>query len=680
VIGRRRGAILPGIVLAGIAMLASTLAAIGPVASAGAAGNVWPRRAMGGFSTPKGAGFWITYANGAVSPVGSAKNFGDSSSLGLVGPMQGGASTPKGDGYWLVGYDGGVFTHGAAHFYGSMGGHVLNQPIFSMSSTASGRGYWLVARDGGIFSFGDAHFHGSAGNMHLNQPITGITRSPSGRGYRMVATDGGIFSFGDTPFYGSLPGKGIHVSDVVGMAPTPTNKGYWIVRRDGSTYAFGDAHYYGNYTTFTCDPVTGIFSNPSAPGYRIVTQNGATIPFGTAPGGSAMTGSPKPCATQRACVPALKTAADYQTLLNTRGPLWDGGDGAAVVDLGNSRRLWLFGDTYSGPTDDKFVLPGYSFLRNSVAVEDGPCMEFRLGGIPTALDDYIPRPAAADWYWPLDGIVDQAKNVVLLSALRVTASDGAPGFRWKVVRTEIITLDLRSLAYRGATPLPAGAGLQWGSSMLDVGGTIYIYADNLGDQYVARTTMAHLTDGHWSYWNGTSWSTQASAARPMRFRGRNGEPDTSPGPAPTIEPYGTGYLASAKRCDVLCDDLTAWYSPTPSGPWRAVNAQQGRVGITGAALGLVVYGGHMVPSRGGWLNVWSVNRTNNSMAKYVYGPRVAATQNLPTAAFLAALPPLPLSTASAAGVAPRAVPSPAPTGPPTQAPTDLPTPNGWVNH
>src|SRR4051812_46238698 len=136
---RRHGAFL-----AGIAMLAGSLGVVAPAPRALAAGNPWPHRAMGGFSTPKGQGFWVTYADGGVTSVGTAHDFGNSSSLHLVGPMQGGASAPKGDGHWLVGWDGGIFTHGGAHFYGSMGGHTLNEPIFSMTPTASGRGYWLV--------------------------------------------------------------------------------------------------------------------------------------------------------------------------------------------------------------------------------------------------------------------------------------------------------------------------------------------------------------------------------------------------------------------------------------------------------------------------------------------------------------------------------------------------------
>ena len=262
--------------------------------AASAATNSWPHVAVNGFSTTSGAGFWLAYANGAVSVAGNAHSYGDASRLRLKGPVIGGAVSPSDAGYWLVATDGGIFSFGSARFYGSTGTRRLAQPVFSMAASRTGHGYLLVARDGGIFAFGDAPFYGSLGGRKLNKPIVGMTRSPSGRGYRMVGGDGGTFSFGDAPYLGSLPGLGIHVSDVVGMAPTPTNKGYWVVRRGGQLYAFGDAHYFGNYNP-GCDPVAAIFANPKSQGYRLVTQSGATIPFGTAPGGSARTGVPKPC-------------------------------------------------------------------------------------------------------------------------------------------------------------------------------------------------------------------------------------------------------------------------------------------------------------------------------------------------------------------------------------------------
>jgi hypothetical protein len=279
-----------------VALACAGLSTAVRAAPAFASGNPFPLTPVAGFSTSDGNGFWLTYADGAVSTNGSAAFHGDASQLALAGPVVGGAVARSGSGYWLVASDGGIFTYGSAQFFGSTGALHLNQPVFSMAPSKLGNGYWLVARDGGIFTFGDAHFYGSTGGIHLSQPIIGITTSPTGKGYRMVAKDGGIFSFGDVPFYGSLPSRGLHTTDVVGMASTPTGKGYWIARADGTVYNFGDAGNFGLYTRSQCDPIVGIFSNPKRQGYRLLMQSGATVAFfQSAPGGGKETGIPVQC-------------------------------------------------------------------------------------------------------------------------------------------------------------------------------------------------------------------------------------------------------------------------------------------------------------------------------------------------------------------------------------------------
>jgi hypothetical protein len=271
------------------ALAAALCAASAPTASA--APSALPHAVVGGFSTSGGGGFALVFADGSVRPGPS----GDALALPLNSAMTGAAGVPAGGGYWEVGADGGVFSYGTARFLGSMGAAQLNQPVFSIAPTKTGKGYWLVARDGGIFSFGDARFFGSAGSLPLQEPIAGITTSATGRGYRLVARDGGIFDYGDAAFFGSLPGRGVHVSDVVGMAPTPTGKGYWIARSDGQVYAFGDAHPLENGPASSCDTTTAIIANPAAPGYRLATASGATFAFGTAPGGARPTGPPRQC-------------------------------------------------------------------------------------------------------------------------------------------------------------------------------------------------------------------------------------------------------------------------------------------------------------------------------------------------------------------------------------------------
>ncbi len=282
---RQLGAVLVVVAMMGVAASTAPVAATtGP--------PVAPWAVVGGFPTPDGIGFWLTFADGSVEEFGEARHHGDASALALAGPIVGGAATPTGEGYWLVAADGGIFSFGDAEFHGSMARTALAAPVFTLAVTPSGQGYWLVATDGGIFSFGDAEFHGSTGALTLAAEIVGASSDLAGEGYRFVAGDGGVFSFGDVEFHGSLPGRGEARRDVIGLAPTPRDTGYWIARRDGTVTSFGDAPPSPGTQPPACDAVAAIITNPVAYGYRLVLESSKTLAFGDAPGDDLDTGGP----------------------------------------------------------------------------------------------------------------------------------------------------------------------------------------------------------------------------------------------------------------------------------------------------------------------------------------------------------------------------------------------------
>lgn len=192
-----------------------------------------------------GAGYWVTRADGGVSPFGTAGGCGSLRGLPLAQPVVGHAARPSGDGYWFVAADGGVFTRGDAPFFGSAGGLPLNRPMVGMARTPSGNGYWLVADDGGVFAYGDAGFFGSTGALRLNQGIVGMAATPSGNGYWLVASDGGVFAFGAAGFFGSTGGVQLD-RRVIGMARTASGSGYWLAGADGGIFSFGDAPFLGS--------------------------------------------------------------------------------------------------------------------------------------------------------------------------------------------------------------------------------------------------------------------------------------------------------------------------------------------------------------------------------------------------------------------------------------------------
>ncbi len=147
------------------------------------------------------------------------------------------------------------------------------------------QGYWMVGKDGGVFAFGDAGFVGSLPGLGVHvSDIVGVVPTKDSGGYWMVGADGGVFAFGDAGFVGSLPGLGVHVNDVVAVVPTPTGKGYWMVGRDGGVFAFGDAGFVGSLPGLGVhvNDIVGVVPTTTGKGYWMVGADGGVFGFGDA--------------------------------------------------------------------------------------------------------------------------------------------------------------------------------------------------------------------------------------------------------------------------------------------------------------------------------------------------------------------------------------------------------------
>ncbi|MER5371829.1 trypsin-like serine protease [Streptomyces sp. NPDC002553] len=164
----------------------------------------------------------------------------------------------------------------------------------SVVQTSTGGGYWQADTYGSVHVHGDASFYGSLPGLGVHVTnIIGLARTPTNRGYWLVGRDGGVFAFGDAPFAGSLPGLKIKVSNIVGMAPTRTGKGYWLVGGDGGVFAFGDAGFYGSMGGKPLNaPVTAIAATPGNAGYWLAARDGGVFAFGDASFYGSMGGKP----------------------------------------------------------------------------------------------------------------------------------------------------------------------------------------------------------------------------------------------------------------------------------------------------------------------------------------------------------------------------------------------------
>ena len=253
----------------------------------------------------------------------------------------------------------------------------------------SGGAYDLVGSDGGVFVFGNPNgFYGSlpGKKIHVNN-IVGIEPTADDLGYFLVGSDGGVFAFGDAPFENSLPGENVHVNNIVGIVPTANDQGYFLVGRDGGVFAFGNAPFENSLPgeNIHVDNIVGIAATHDDGGYWLLASNGTVYALGDAAQlGSSTTGSEvsitaTPSGTGYWLTSSNGTVSNYGTAVN-EGSLPAKGvnvsnivslvpstDGNGYLLVGRDGGLFAFGDaTFPGS------LPGMGVVVNNI-----------VGAVPT---------------------------------------------------------------------------------------------------------------------------------------------------------------------------------------------------------------------------------------------------------------------------------------------------------
>jgi len=118
-------------------------------------------------------------------------------------------------------------------------------------------------------------------------------------------------------------------------------------------------------------------------------------------------------------------------------PRWLGGDGAASVDLGDGRVLWLFGDSFIDPSGSG-VRRTSGLIRNSVAIQTG--YDPTRASMQFAWKTKNGKPAAffasrgKNWFWPASGI--RVGKRLLIFLMEIKTAGNALGFEacgWKAV-------------------------------------------------------------------------------------------------------------------------------------------------------------------------------------------------------------------------------------------------------
>ncbi len=229
---------------------------------------------------------------------------------------------------------------------------------------------------------------------------------------------------------------------------------------------------------------------------------------------------------------------------------WAGGDGVSAIRLNPSQIAWFFSDTYLGPAGPAI---GFShlggFLHNSVVMQTtagrstklvtltggGACMS---AADPGQAQSIVAPPASQAGelrYWDADGIraggsvvkfyngyllgpipyVPVGTTIASFSASQLSAAGRGPAYG-AVARPKLTPVPV-------FTPSGGGTPIIWGSALLPVGGTVYVYgwqspspSSAVRLLYLARVSAARLGDfAAWQFYDAGQWVGSQGQAAPI---------------------------------------------------------------------------------------------------------------------------------------------------------------------
>lgn len=295
-------------------------------------------------------------------------------------------------------------------------------------------------------------------------------------------------------------------------------------------------------------------------------------------GCSFLAATPAPTAAA-SCTTAL-SAAQLNTVFaspgvgrtaTTKG--FGGGDYQHVYDLGGGRRLWLFQDLFfSNDNDLRDSLQDAA--HNAGLLQRGECWT-TVGG--PRMRNFIGSAQTTPlrrWFWPMDG-ERGADGKLWIFMAEMTNPNGtgatwgaAPVATW-VARIDPTTLAVLSFAKVGGSRLygwSVVSDTQWSylyghcyrQYTRQINGVGQFDPTCMPSSYLARVPKGQF-GAKPTYWTGSRWSANASAARPVLTRGSANPMD--------VQRFGDVYVNVTKIDDWWGASVYVDRAPTPQGPW-----------------------------------------------------------------------------------------------------------------
>lgn len=227
---------------------------------------------------------------------------------------------------------------------------------------------------------------------------------------------------------------------------------------------------------------------------------------------------------------------------------WLGADGAYSIPIGTGQSLWIFADTFIGPSSATSRTQSNGFIHNSIAISNcsgSNCtFNYYWAGMGTASPGPVFAAPGTDWFWPMDGFVYNGTLYLALmqmhaqgsgafgfaysgSQLASIANYTAPPSQWNIQYQQLNTggdavpgVSIIANQGPGGNPDPSNPqGASFAYFFTDVGSTPYLallrlpLVDLGHAARPANNDWQYLnTSGAWATWQGTATALPADNA------------------------------------------------------------------------------------------------------------------------------------------------------------------------
>jgi len=267
----------------------------------------------------------------------------------------------------------------------------------------------------------------------------------------------------------------------------------------------------------------------------------------------------------------------FDTFFQQNGPGWTGADGTYSLPLPDGTNLWYWSDSFIGTVNPTTRMRSSDLFQahNSLTIQNQSTGSFTTVGYPPSTSSYFVPTTKGDWFWVGSGLVIEPTPGTY--QIEIMLTQWTPSI--KFVGNSVVTMSWPDYTILSITPVAlTSTTIQWGSQILPVGSTYYIYgiknpSSDDKTPYVAQTSsLSDLTNpSAWLYWNATKGEWLSGQSNATAMSGVKAVTPEYSVTQLTTTSGSTFYMLTGMNPlnppYPLWDEVTTWYSCNPQGPW-----------------------------------------------------------------------------------------------------------------